>query len=143
VNVMLGELNTVSHRLNGDRFDCILLLNILHLLPDPAFTLASFARLLTPDGRIVIGSPNFSYLPYVCRRVCRDPRFVNLGSYENSGLHVTTRRVVRRWFDECRLTTEKVVNVVPDRWRRLKAISGSATDFLFGRELIVVGRRVR
>ena len=143
VKVVLGNLNTVAHHLDGERFDCILLLNILHLLPDPVFTLASFTRLLTPDGKIVIGSPNFSYLPYIWRRVRRDPQFKNLGSYEASGLHITTQRVVRKWFAECRLATEKIVNVVPERWQRLKGFLGNTSDVLFGSELIAVGRKVQ
>ena len=143
VNVVLGELNTVSRHFNGDRFDCILFLSILHLLPNPAATLASFARLLSPDGRIVIELPNFSYLPYVWHRVRRDPQFKNLGSYEASGLHITTQRVVRKWFAECRLATEKILNVVPERWQRLKGFLGNTADVLFGSELIAVGRKVQ
>lgn len=142
VSVLLGELHTVSYQLNGDRFDCILLLDILHLLPDPVSTLTSFRRLLTPDGRIVIGLPNFSYLPYIWRWVRHDPEWMNVGNYENSGLHVTTRRVVRRWFAECELETEKIVNIVPKRWQRLKGLSWGTADALFARELIAAGRMV-
>lgn len=143
INLVMGELHTALDQLNGDRFDCILLLDILHLLPDPEATLASFSRLLTPDGRIVVGLPNFTYLPYIWRWVRRDPEFANISSYKDAGLHVTTRRVVRRWLAECRFDTEKIVNVVPERWQRLIRILGRATDVLFGRELIAVGRMVQ
>lgn len=143
VNVVLGEMPTVLHRLNGDRFDCILVMNILHLLPDPVFTLTALGRLLAPDGRIIVGLPNFSYLPYVWRRLSHDPRFTKLSSYEDSGLHVTTRRVVRKWFANCRLATERIVNVVPERWKGLKGLLGNTTDALFASELIAVGRKVQ
>ena len=73
----------------------------------------------------------------------RDPQFKNLGSYEASGLHITTQRVVRKWFAECRLATEKIVNVVPERWQRLKGFLGNTSDVLFGSELIAVGRKVQ
>jgi 2-polyprenyl-3-methyl-5-hydroxy-6-metoxy-1,4-benzoquinol methylase len=141
VNVVLGELDTVPRNFNGDRFDCILLLNILNLLPDPTSTLASYARLLSPDGRIVVGSPNFSYLPYVWRRVRRHPQFTQLGSYAESGLHVTTPGVLRRWLSECGLTTERIVSVVPEKWQKLKGVFGGMSEVLFGSEMIAVGTK--
>lgn len=143
VDVILEELQTVPNRLNGNKFDCILLLDILHLLPNPVLTLEIFGQLLTPDGKIVVGLPNFSYLPYLWRWVRHDPQFTNLGSYEDAGMHVTTRRVVRRWFTECRFATEKIVNVVPERWQRLKELFGSTIDTLFTSELIAVGKKVQ
>jgi 2-polyprenyl-3-methyl-5-hydroxy-6-metoxy-1,4-benzoquinol methylase len=143
VNVVLSELNTVPRNFNGHRFDCILLLDVLHLLPDPVSALGSIAQLLAWGGRIVIGSPNFSYLPYVWRRTRRDPQFAKLSSYNAAGLHATTRLMVRRWFAQCGLKTEKIVNVVPERWQKLKGIFGGLTDMLFGSEMLAVGTKIQ
>lgn len=141
VQVVLEKLQTVASRFNGDQFDCVLVLNVLHLLPDPISALTAFGSLLGPGGRILVGLPNFSYLPYFWGRLRRDPRFANLGSYEESGLHSTTPRMVRGWFKQSKLATETIVNVVPERWQRLRRPLGGLTNYLFGSELIAVARK--
>jgi 2-polyprenyl-3-methyl-5-hydroxy-6-metoxy-1,4-benzoquinol methylase len=141
IEVVLGDLQTASSRLNGDRFDCILIFDILHLLPNPASALEAFARVLSPQGRILVASPNFSYLPYLWRRMCGDQQFTDLLGYDKSGLHVTTRRVMRKWLNECGLDAEKIVGIVPDRWRGLNDLSGGMTETLFSSDLIAVARK--
>jgi 2-polyprenyl-3-methyl-5-hydroxy-6-metoxy-1,4-benzoquinol methylase len=141
IEVVLGDWQSAPSRLNGDRFDCILIFDILHLLPDPVSALAAFTHLLSPQGRILVAAPNFSYLPYVWRRMRRDAQFTKLSHYGKSGLNVTNRRVMRRWLKACGLDTERMVGIVPERWRGLGNLAWGTTEALFSSEWIAVARR--
>jgi 2-polyprenyl-3-methyl-5-hydroxy-6-metoxy-1,4-benzoquinol methylase len=141
IEIVMEQLNSAPHRLDTHRFDCILLLNILHLLADPVAVVTAFAELLSRDGRMLVGVPNFSYLPYVWRRACRRRDFRELGSYEKTGMHVTTRTVLRQWFEDSGLATERILSVVPERWRRLNEFAGGAAGAVLGTELVAAARR--
>ena len=152
VEVVYGDFETARQKLTGERFDCLLMSNILHLVPDPAAVLRSFAQLLGPAGKVIVGVPNFSYLPTTWRRLQRQLHVRDLAHFQKSGLHVTTRGVVRDWFRRSGLTWEKAVwpEPAPDvyptqlgplqvQWRRLRKRFWGFARPVLSPDLIVVG----
>lgn len=109
VVVVRGEADEVRQKLANEHFDCILLSNVLHLVPNPPEFLASFAQLLRPNGSVVASVPNLSRL----RRLSRWARFrgqlANPTSYDVSGMHITNGRVLRRWFLQAGLEPNRIV----------------------------------
>jgi SAM-dependent methyltransferase len=155
VEVVYGGFEEACQKLAGEKFDCLLASNILHLVPDPVDVLRSFAQLLGPKGKVIVSVPNFSYLPTAWRRLQRQPYFRDLGDFEKFGLRVTTHRVVRDWFRRSGLTLEKVVwpEPVPDvyppqlgrlqlEWRRARQRFWGIGRRILATDLIAVGKPV-
>lgn len=76
---IIGPVDQVIPQL--ETYDLILLLDVLEHLPDPAETLKKLAKLLSPEGRVIISVPNLAHfsvsLPLLLQR-----RF----EYQQSGI---------------------------------------------------------
>jgi SAM-dependent methyltransferase len=156
VEVVHGSFETAREKLVHERFDCLLVSNMLHLVPCPVEVLRSFTQLLAPGGTVIVGVPNFSYLPTVWYRLWRHPHFRDLGDYQRSGLHTTTKRIVRDWFRRSDLKFGRVVwpEPAPDLyppqlgplqhvWRRARRRLWRLAAPVMASELIAMGTRVK
>lgn len=115
VTIVCTDFDMTREGFGGERFDCILISNILHLLRDPLRVFRACTELLSPRGFIVLAVPNFNYLKTRWRRVRRMPGYRDLRDHDEAGVHRTNHRVVRQWLKACDLTLDRVVNVVPER----------------------------
>ena len=122
IEVVCGGFSGARQKLEGESFDCILLSYVLHLVPEPAQVLSSFAELLSPGGTIIISAPNLSWPVILWKRMSRDQKYQHFGKYEQSGIHLTDKRSISRWLQNCGLKIDKTV---PIRARR----AGSALRF--------------
>jgi hypothetical protein len=59
LEVIYGTLAEGLEKLRGRRFDCVVVANLLHLLPDPWRILGECAGLVQKEGVLVISGPNF------------------------------------------------------------------------------------
>ncbi len=109
VQIVHGDTQAARESLSGERFDCLLFSNVLHLVRDPVQLLARFAELLAPGGRVVVSVPNLSWLRRLARRIRLHGHAANPTSYDESGLHVATGRVLRRWFRQAGLRPDQVL----------------------------------
>ena len=80
VDVVYGR-----QQLEGRRFGCILLTNLLHLQRNPAEMIHALVQHLDPGGAFVLAGPNFSRLPVVLKRLLAVDGFGRLKSYELGG----------------------------------------------------------
>jgi SAM-dependent methyltransferase len=142
VEIVGGDLKTARCKLDNRRFDAIILPNILHVVRDPIDVLSTYTDLLTAQGRVVIGVPNFSYLPTRWKRIRHAAQYKSLGNYDRAGLHMTTRRTIRQWFSTCQLVVDKIVKAVPPRWRLIDRLSLGMASVSLASELIVTGKKV-
>jgi SAM-dependent methyltransferase len=111
VHVVQGNLLEARTSLNAQYFDCILLLNVLHLIPDPVEVLSWFGQALLPNSVIVIQSPNMVYFRNILENA-RDFRHLsNWLSYDRTGVHFTSVSKVRAWCRKAGLNTTKVVRL--------------------------------
>ncbi|MEO7145080.1 MAG: class I SAM-dependent methyltransferase [Bryobacteraceae bacterium] len=141
VEVIYGDAESALSRLSAERFDCIVLSNVLHLMPAPEQFLSALARLLNPGGAVVATVPNLAQLPVRWLRVRRDPAFMNLGSYELTGTHVTSYKKVREWFHRAGLRVPTIVPVIPRRAQWVRRFTGFLFDGLLAAEFSVLGVR--
>lgn len=58
-HVIVGDIESLSF--GDERFDCILCLDVLEHLADPAATVQKLSRLLTPDGVFIASLPNIQH----------------------------------------------------------------------------------
>jgi SAM-dependent methyltransferase len=107
VEIVEGNLETAREKLKGEQFDCLLLQNVLHLLPNPARLLSNYANLLSKNAVVVALVPNLSSLSSVWRRIRFGELLRRWGSFENSGVQFTHRRLLRQWFHGAGIGIEK------------------------------------
>ena len=85
--VIPGSLDECLLLVKGRRFDCVLMTNLIHLLPDPETVLEQCAHLVGPAGSIVIEGRNFWHLPAIIKRFSGFGDYGRLRSFAASGIH--------------------------------------------------------
>ncbi len=141
VEIVYGGFDTARRQLGKQRFDCIFISHVLHLVPDPVALLSSFSELLSAEGVLVIAVPNFAQVTVRWRRFLGKDPYQQLGNYEKTGIHVTTPRVIRRWFRQAGLTTVHLAACeIPEKGRLAHRLSLGLVDSLLGEELVCLGR---
>jgi SAM-dependent methyltransferase len=138
VEMVYGDLRSAREQLIGRSFDCILFSNIIHLVPDPETVLSLFQGLLADKGRTILLVPKVAPLFVYWRRIRRDGFFRDLGGYESTGVHSTSRRTIRRWFRKAGMETESIVEVRSPQARAVDGFMCSLRNkFLFSEFLAV------
>ena len=140
ITVVEGDFKVARTNLDHERFDCILLSNVLHLLEDPVEVLSSFSELLSGSGLVVASVPNVSLTSWLWRSALHYPQRRWRRTFAVSGMHCTNVAVMRSWFKRCDLRVSSVKHVVPDQWKMLERLSFGVSRRLLARELIVVGQ---
>lgn len=138
VEVVNGDPGTVREKLAGKKFDCLLLLNILHVIEDPVGLLRSFRDLLSERAKVVIQTPNFLRVSIVWRILTRDPRFAGLGRYERTGSHFSSRRNLNRWLREAGLSPGQTVGVGTSQFQRVSRSLLGLADGILTNEFVTV-----
>ena len=141
VELVNGDLEKVVEQLAGQRFDCLLILNMLHLIENPAALLRSFSGLLSNHCQVIVTVPNFSSISVRWKRMRRDPRVRPLGRYEASGVHITSHRVLRGWFRDASLEVGEFIDLVPKSAEKIQRMTLNMIPSLLASEIIVVGKK--
>jgi hypothetical protein len=95
IEVVAGPLEECLSRLQGRRFDCVLITNLLHLRSQYAPLLEQLAG-LTGARSFVICGPNFRTLRVLAKRALRRSWYHKLRAFEESGINIVGPREVRR-----------------------------------------------
>jgi 2-polyprenyl-3-methyl-5-hydroxy-6-metoxy-1,4-benzoquinol methylase len=141
IEVVYGDSETALSRLSGDRFDCILLSDVLHLVREPERLLSALSSLLSPGGVIIASVPNLSQLPILWRRVTRQPGVTRLNSYEDTGAYAPSTRRLRKWFSRSRLRVREIVPTIPQRAKWAYSLSGRLLgNFLAGEFVLLAAK---
>ena len=143
VEVVYGDATTAREKLANERFDCLLFSKVLHLVRDPVEFLASFTDLLADEGCVVASVPNLSRFRRLSRRVRLRGYVANPRSYDASGMHVTTGRVLRRWFRQAGLKPNRIVYEVPEEKKLTDQLSFRLAKPIVGSSVYVRGVRAR
>jgi SAM-dependent methyltransferase len=123
VEIVYGDIENAGRKLKNDRFDCVLLSNVLHLIDEPVKVLARFAELLSPTGQVIASVPNLSGFRLLARRL-RFGKTANPKDYASSGMHATTAKLLRQWFRQAGLTPGKATyEIVENEKERIDELS--------------------
>jgi 2-polyprenyl-3-methyl-5-hydroxy-6-metoxy-1,4-benzoquinol methylase len=142
IELVLGDFRTVKAKLGSEKFDCILYLNVLHLLRDPIDVLSLFRDNLSFESVMVIRTPNTLNLSGVWN-VFRDPSvYQSLADYDLTGMHFSLISKVRRWCDGSGLRIDRPKGLV-GTWDKIigKLASPSITLALVPRSIASTARR--
>lgn len=142
VEVVSADFSAAREQLSNDRFDCVLMSYVLHLLSDPVEILSSFAELLSDHGKMVLVNPNFNSLSTLWRRLWRDSQYKDLGNYAEVKMRLTTRRSVKEWLQACNMEVEKTVDIVSgERSLLVDRLLFGVAGPLWASEFITIGKR--
>ncbi|RYH51282.1 MAG: methyltransferase domain-containing protein [Alcaligenaceae bacterium] len=125
VEMVFGDFRTAATALGDRTFDCVLFLNMLHLVPDPIEILSLYRKTMTQKSVMIIQSPNMRSVPEVWRRLRHAHRYRGLGDFDQSGAHIVSVGTVSDWCHRSGLTVNRNIGMIH---RRAKLIEGRA-DF--------------
>jgi 2-polyprenyl-3-methyl-5-hydroxy-6-metoxy-1,4-benzoquinol methylase len=114
-----GNVATARKKLEGRQFDCLLVLDVLHLIQDPAAVISTFVPLLRPGGTVIVQVPRVLRFTTAYRVIRGDQRLSELGNYEKTGIHFTSLRIVRQWLENSGLRIERVATEMPSTVARM------------------------
>jgi 2-polyprenyl-3-methyl-5-hydroxy-6-metoxy-1,4-benzoquinol methylase len=137
--VVLGDLTAVLSLLAGQKFDCFIVSNILHLVQDPGAFLESFSRLLIDGAFAIVTVPNVRGASVVWRKLHGEKSYRCLGRYEKSGVHSTSR--LRKWLKMGNLKLKAIRHVLPARAARLNRATMGLLKPLLSSEIIVIANK--
>lgn len=129
VEMVHGDIDEIATLTRGEKFDCVLCLNVLHLAHDPATVLSRLRDCLSDDSTVIIQSPSMRSLRFIGRGF--PDKVVLRQDYSSTGVHFSTPRRVRRW---CAKSGMKVNRTIGS-WDRqetstLGRIASAIGDFL-------------
>jgi 2-polyprenyl-3-methyl-5-hydroxy-6-metoxy-1,4-benzoquinol methylase len=144
VKVMSPDFARASEELRGQKFDCVLFLDVLHHLPDPVAAIRRFSDNVAEGGIFICSAPNFNHVSFLKRRCAPVGRFDKLpwtASYEKVGLHFTTRRKLRSWLRLANLQKVCVLDKIEPRHQWLnRSTFGGVSGFL-ARNIVALARK--
>src|SRR4029077_18781988 len=104
---------TARTKLDGEQFDCLLLVDVLHLIQDPRAAVCTFAPLLRAGATVIARVPRVSRLTTAYRVIRGDQKIREMGNYAQTGVHFTSPRTLRRWLGSAGCQIESVANQIP------------------------------
>lgn len=96
IEVINGTLAECFRSLTGREFHCILMSNLLHLLPDPWSVLQDCNKLIRNDGMLVVSGYNFDFLPHLTKRWLGIGDYRMLDNFTLSGVSPQGMRSVKQ-----------------------------------------------
>jgi hypothetical protein len=96
IEVVHGTLEQCLKAVSGRRFDCVVVTNLIHLLPQPWPVLHQIAGLVSEDGTLVLEGQNFEHLPTLIKRALRIGDYGKMRRFSSSGLQTHSVGAVKR-----------------------------------------------
>lgn len=113
IDVLSGSFEACCAQLGERKFDCVLLPQILHLLPDPLGIVEHCVKFVAPGGVIVISGRNFDSLRMRIRRALRKGEASGLHAFSAGGINVFGPAQVRAQFRALAMKTAKTYWLSP------------------------------
>jgi len=88
IEVIYGSWEECQKKLEGQKFDCVLMANLLYLFPNPRKILRQCARFVAKDGTLLVGGPNFGRIPILIKRALGRWDYRKLRTFAESGISV-------------------------------------------------------
>lgn len=110
---------------SSERFDCIVLNDVLEHMLDPWDACAELQKWLTPGGAVVASIPSIQYLPVWLRVLRGHWQYTDHGTLDRTHVRFFTRRSMVEMFESAGFAVEKAagINSMADnlgrRWRLL------------------------
>ena len=94
IEVISPDFDRASKALKNEKFACILFVDVLHYMSNPAKILAEYAKLLDKGGCMIISVPNYRYIRYFYESV------TNRKVFKTTSTYLTTTKQVAGWITQ-------------------------------------------
>jgi 2-polyprenyl-3-methyl-5-hydroxy-6-metoxy-1,4-benzoquinol methylase len=136
--VIVGDMSAALNQLEGRKFDCLLLLNVLHLVPDPVALISSLRKLLSNDSVVVALVPNMQQMSARMRRPKPYSEFGKASQYEKFLVHYSSHRTVRQWFRRGGMKVRKTFDVLHPRAQKIARLTLGTINPLLSAEFFAI-----
>ena len=140
VEMIHGDFRAARARLEGRQFDCVLYLNVLHLVPHPVGVLSLFGDVLSAGAPVIIQSPNMRSIPEIWHCL-RGGRLGRQGGYERTGAHPASASKVRTWCEDAGFVMAHTVGIPHRRAGILRHVPSSRIGMSMATDVIAVARK--
>jgi 2-polyprenyl-3-methyl-5-hydroxy-6-metoxy-1,4-benzoquinol methylase len=140
IEIIRGDFRAARAALGRRRFDCVMYLNVLHLVPDPAEVLSLFKDVSAAGTPIIIQSPNMRCIPAIWKHARGRP-VARWTDYESAGAHFTTVPKIHDWCRRAGLVVEQDYGILHRRAGFLRAAPGGIAALSMSPKFICVTRR--
>lgn len=107
-HVLMGNIEELDLPFPPEHFDCIICGDVLEHLVDPAAALRKLARVLTPNGLIIISAPNVRYYEVLAMLVSGGWTYMDAGILDATHLRFFTRSALIEMIEEAGLQAAEV-----------------------------------
>jgi 2-polyprenyl-3-methyl-5-hydroxy-6-metoxy-1,4-benzoquinol methylase len=114
VEIVFGEFVIARAKLDMEKFDCILYLNVLHLIQDPIHILSLFSDVASEHSITIIQVPNMFFYKNIWDGIRGVESIWNWGTHSLTGVHPTCKRLIRNWCYGSRLRITKMIQICPN-----------------------------
>jgi 2-polyprenyl-3-methyl-5-hydroxy-6-metoxy-1,4-benzoquinol methylase len=128
---MICEEGEQAELSQGEPFDCVLCLNVLHLAREPQKLLSLSYAVMHQRSILVIQTPNMMSLRGV-RRQLRGARSTLFSDYESAGTHFSSARTVRNWCINSGFKIERMLRILAPRGDGMLGMTSAVGDYLPG-----------
>lgn len=139
IEILDAGLDEALALVGNRRFDAVLCLDVLHLVPDPVDVCRRARALLRDGGVLVVSAPHTGHAGTRVRQLLGYPEYRDVGNYARGGVQWVTERVIRRMFNRSGLRVGRVNRYVSDRFRRLNRVTGGVGEKLIAAEFLISG----
>jgi 2-polyprenyl-3-methyl-5-hydroxy-6-metoxy-1,4-benzoquinol methylase len=98
-----------------DRFDCIMMINIIQHLKEPVEVLSGLRKLLSPDGCIILVAPKINSIKTWIKAIPRRRNWWRPLSFDEMQMHMTSGRLLGKWVE---LSGLKIKAIIPSSDRK-------------------------
>lgn len=140
IEVVYGDAHTVLEAVSDRRFDCILMLELLHLAPEPTRLLEELSKVLSDNGTLVISVPNM-LKAHVLARLRRRPTPSDV-EFSHSGVHFCSYWQVKKWFEAAGLRISSTTAIGSSNKHWLHQAAGRLFPAGVASEMLIVGKRI-
>jgi 2-polyprenyl-3-methyl-5-hydroxy-6-metoxy-1,4-benzoquinol methylase len=98
LNIVYGSMEECMAKLRGQTFDCVVMTNLLHLLPKERSSgiTNAWASFVAPGGAFIVSGPNFGSLRVRAKWALNRSSYRALSSYRRSGIETVDPHAVAK-----------------------------------------------
>jgi len=140
IEVVDGPFDKAMETLRGQRFDAVLLPDVLHLVPNPTAWLQKLRCLLERNGQIIASVANTGELVAGVKDWRDGKRRLFADGVERGGAQLVSPRRLRDWCRSAALSAVKIVPVVDGKRRALRRWGLKILEPAFASRFIMTAR---
>ena len=138
VELVIGDLESVTSQLRGQTFDCLLFIDVLHLVEEPVKLIKTFMSYLKRDGLIYAVVPYIFGLRFLWGWVTRNEDWK---AFREAGVRITHPGLVRKWFKEAGANPESLIYIPSNEGILSRMPQPRFLDPIVAKEFILRARR--